>query len=211
MSYRRVVVVNVDTVMANAQSLVEQLGSRRVAVSTSRRSNLRFLTDGAEILTRCGIEVIDRVDPDCYEIALHDLLGGHPSALDAVALESHVYGIRDIATGDGVSYGATYIAPSPRRVALAPIGFADGLDRKLSGIMRVRVDGVDVPVIGRIAMDSISCDVTDVEGVSLGSVVTVYGDERDSGFAISDAADALGTSRAEIITRLSERAEVEWR
>ncbi len=209
LSYRRVVVVDAQLVAENARAIARDVAGRRLVVSAARRSNRRFLAEAANGLN--GYSVSDAVDPEAFEVSMHDLLGGHPLAHTAVALESHVFGIRDVAPGEGVSYGATYVATRPSRIALAPIGFADGLDRKLSGALRVRVNGVEVPVVGRIAMDSISIDVTDVVDVELGSVVSVFGDTRDGGFSIDDAARTLGITTGEIITRLSERATVEWR
>lgn len=209
--YRRTVVVDTETVTRNVEAICATLERERLVVSSSRRSNVRFLADGADLIRDAGISVVDDVVPSTTEVAVHELLGSHPATTTAVSLESHVFGIRDVVAGEGVSYGATYVAPSDRIVALAPIGFADGLDRKLSGSLRVHVNGVDSPVVGRIAMDSISIDVTLVGDVAVGDTVVVYGDMTETGWGVRDSATFLRVSVAEIICRLSERAEVEWR
>ncbi|MEY4312972.1 MAG: alanine racemase [Actinomycetota bacterium] len=211
MTYRRTVVVDTETVLRNAEAIRAVRDGQQLAVSTSRSSNVRFLVDGADLLRDAGIDVVDGDLSGQNEIAVHELLGSHPETETGVSLESHVFGLRDVAAGDGVSYGATYVAPTDRVVALAPIGFADGLDRKLSGSLRVRVNGIDSPVVGRIAMDSISIDVTAVGGVAVGDTVVVYGNTTDEGWGVRDSAEVLRISVAELICRLSERAEVEWR
>ena len=119
--------------------------------------------------------------------------------------------MRQVASGAGVSYGATFVAPEDMRVGLAPIGFGDGIDRRLSGSLRVRVDGTDVAVLGRIAMDSISLDLREIPEALPGAVVSVYGDAPSGEWSMRDASDVLGILPTEIITRLSERAEVIWR
>jgi alanine racemase len=209
LAYRRTVVIDSLIVKQNVAAIRAAHDDATLVLLESRRANARFLTeDSAE---RFGVRIETTVSGNRVGVTTLDLLGGHPAAECAIALESHVYGLRDVAAGEGVSYGATYVAPTARLVALAPIGFADGLDRKLSGSLRVRVDGVDVPVVGRIAMDSISIDVTNVPDVAIGSTVVAYGDTSLGGFGARDAALALAITPSEIIARLSERAEVVWR
>lgn len=209
--YRRTLVVSTAIAVRNLERLVASRESNSLRVWRGRRSNRRFLAGLEELILGSEL-VLDAEQPSTDdEVAVHELLGSHPTATCAIALETHLFGVRLVDAGEGVSYGGTYVAPSNRIVGLAPVGFADGIDRRLSGRLRVRVDGHDVPVVGRIAMDSISIDITEVPGVRVGSVVSVYGDSSDGAFGIADAAHVLGISTAEIITRLSERAEVVWR
>jgi hypothetical protein len=206
---RRTVVIDSSVVTSNVAAIRAANGAATLGMFESRRANERFLAEDST--EKFGVRMVQSVSGSRIEVTTLDLLGGHPSAACAISLQSHVYGLRDVAAGDGVSYGATYVAPTARVVALAPIGFADGLDRKLSGSLRVRVNGFDVPVVGRIAMDSISIDVTSVPDVAIGATVVVYGDTSSGGYGIRDAANQLGITPSEIIARLSERAAVVWR
>jgi alanine racemase len=191
--------------------LKERYGSDGFVVWSGRRSGERFLAGFRDVASELAIAIVDGDDEPEFEVRLNQILGGHPELRCAVSLETHLFSVRRVPAGDGVSYGATFVAPENMRVGLAPVGFADGIDRALSGSFRVHVGGVDAPVIGRIAMDSISIDLRRVPDAELGSVVTVYGDVPGSGWTIRDAADFLGVLPVELITRLSERAEVVWR
>lgn len=209
--YRRTVVVDRAVVTRNVALLKERYGADGFVVWTSRRSGQRFLDGFRHVADELKVQLVGGdVEPE-FEIRLNQIVGGHPELRCAVSLETHLFSVRLVPAGDGISYGATFVAPEDMPVGLAPVGFADGIDRKLSGTFRVRVDGTDAPVVGRIAMDSISIDLRDVPGAHPGSVVTVYGDVPATGWSMRDAAESLGTSPVEIITRLSERSEVVWR
>ncbi len=209
--YRRSVVVDKAVVARNLALLKERYGADSFVVWSGRRSGTRFLDGFRTIADEMAVTVLDSAEEPEFEIRLNQILGGHPELRCAVSLETHLLSVRTAAKGDGVSYGATFVAPEDMRVGLAPVGFADGIDRKLSGHLRVTVGGVEVPVIGRIAMDSISLDLRGAPGATVGDVVSVYGNLRSGDWSIRDAADALGILPVEIITRLSERAEVVWR
>ena len=203
--------MDASLVARNIALVHERLGKGSFSIWSGRRSGRRFLDGFREVATQFGIEIHDGNEPESNEMRLTQLLGGHPDLFTAVSLETHLYSIRLVPAGDGVSYGATFVAPEEMPVGLAPVGFADGLDRRLSGSMRVRINGVEVPVIGRIAMDSISLDLRDVPTVQPGVVVSIYGGNTQGHWGVKDAASALGVLPVEIITRLSERSEVVWR
>lgn len=209
--YRRTIVVDSSLVARNVAIVRERLGSGSFSLWSGRRSGERFLEGFAPIASAFEVDVVAGSEPAENEMRITQLLGGHPELFSAVSLETHLFTIRDVDAGQGVSYGATFVAPTDMPVGLAPIGFADGIDRRLSGHLRVRVNGVEVPVIGRIAMDSISIDLRDVPDAEPGSSVVVYGNTRHNEWGLRAAAEVLGILPVEIITRLSERSEVVWR
>lgn len=131
------------------------------------------------------------------------LYGGRPfaDARPVATLEAPIVQIRDVAAGEIVGYGATYDAPSPRRIATLPVGYADGLPRHLSAGFTGRLGGVALPSAGRVSMDLITLDVTGCEAAHEGATVTLLGADQ----TIDDLADAAGTIGYEILTSLGSR------
>lgn len=209
--FRRTLVVDRATVTRNLAILKERVGADNFVVWSGRLSGARFLNGFRTVADDMAVTVIDGDEAPDNEIRINQVLGGHPELRCAVALETHLFGLRTVSSGDGVSYGARFVAPESMLVGLAPIGFADGIDRKLTGVARVRVGSVEVPVIGRIAMDSMSLDLRGIDEPQLGDTVTLFGPASAGQWGVTDAAEALGVLPVEIITRLSERAEVVWR
>ena len=109
--------------------------------------------------------------------------------------------IRDFPAGVSVSYGRTYVTPSPRRIAVISIGYADGLPRRLSGAVSFRVHDHLAPVVGRICMDMCMIDVTDVPQVREGDRVEVLG----GGLQVCKLAEQLDTIPYEILCGISKR------
>lgn len=153
------------------------------------------------------------------QVPLTHLLGvegpGAGKATQAIWLESHILAIRSAKKGDAVSYGGTYVLESQKQLGLVPVGFADGIDRKLSGHLSVELPfvfsgislkGFSAKVLGRIAMDSISIDLGSSSRLKVGHRVEVFSPK--SKFSVFDAAQYLGIEAGEIALRLSERAEV---
>lgn len=153
------------------------------------------------------------------QVPLTHLLGvdgpGACRETQAIWLESHILAIRSAKKGDAVSYGGTYVLESQKQLGLVPVGFADGIDRKLSGHLSVELPfvfagislkGFSAKVLGRIAMDSISIDLGNSSNLKVGHRVEVFSPK--SKFSVFDAAQYLGIEAGEIALRLSERAEV---
>lgn len=130
-----------------------------------------------------------------------------------MTLKSVVTFVKDLLPGESVSYGRTYTANTPRKVATVCVGYADGYPRALSGsngnpnagVMSVR--GKPAPIIGRVCMDQTLVDVTDIPDVKMNDEVTVFGPENAAIGA--DTADSIaaktGTINYEIICGISRR------
>lgn len=119
-----------------------------------------------------------------------------------MALESVVAMVREFPTGTKVSYGSTYTTDKARRLAVIPIGYADGYHRVLSGHARMLAGGRLAPVVGRVCMDQTIIDVTDAPGVSAGDVVTVMGGDGPSA---EDIAQLAGTIGYEVVCTVGKR------
>lgn len=118
-------------------------------------------------------------------------------------LVSEVAAVRRVPAGAGVSYGFTHRAERETTLALVPLGYADGIPRNASGVLRVEIGGSLHPQVGRIAMDQFVVDVGDL-AVAPGDEVVVWGDPA-SGLGVDDLAAATGTIGYELVTRVGPR------
>ena len=122
----------------------------------------------------------------------------------AMRVETNVVLAKRLRAGDGVSYNHLWRAPDSTTVVLVPVGYADGIPRAASGQAQVAINGERFPVVGRIAMDQIVVNVGDAR-VSVGDVVSVWGDPVDGTPHPDEWADWADTIGYEIVTRLGHR------
>lgn len=113
--------------------------------------------------------------------------------------------IIDLAPGDTVSYGRTYVATSAERAGLVPIGYADGYPRALSSQSWMTVGGRRAPVIGRVCMDQTVVRLPDGASSDPGTVIGIVGDGRDATPTLDDLAAMTGTISYELATGLARR------
>ena len=118
-----------------------------------------------------------------------------------MALKSRVAAITFHRAGDTIGYGRTYVCPRDMRVAVLPLGYADGLRRSLSNDLEVELCGVRVRQIGRICMDLCMLDVTDLPQAEAGSVATVFGGL----VSVDELAEKTGTISYELCCNVSPR------
>ncbi|MBQ7023435.1 MAG: alanine racemase [Akkermansia sp.] len=117
-------------------------------------------------------------------------------------LFSRVSLVRELPVGHGVAYGRTFITQRPTRVATIGIGYADGWPRSISGQgARVFINGHYCPMLGRVTMDQIMADVTDVPSAAPGDVVELIGPH----IPVTEVADKAGTIVWSIFTGLGPR------
>ena len=103
--------------------------------------------------------------------------------------------------GDTISYGRIFTCERDMRLAVIPVGYADGLHRSLSGKFDVLINGKRAHQVGRICMDMCMVDVTDMPEVKTGDIVTVFGDEPEA----TELADIAGTISYELLCAISPR------
>ena len=131
----------------------------------------------------------------------------HNEELKPVAtLKTRIVQLRHRAQGEAIGYGRSQRLERDSVIATIPVGYADGLDRHLSGgRWSMLVAGHTAPTVGRICMDSCMIDVTDIEGVKEGDEVTIFSAAK--GNTLEDMADVLGTISYEIMTSVSARVK----
>jgi alanine racemase len=141
------------------------------------------------------------------------LYGAYPAAnrarpvelRPALTLKTHIAQVRDVPPGGTVSYGRTFRAARPSRIAVLPIGYADGFSRQNSNRGQVLVRGRRVPVVGRVCMDLTLADVTDIPDATAGDPVVLYGRQGQEQIRLEDVANLLGTVPQDVMTAISRR------
>jgi alanine racemase len=114
---------------------------------------------------------------------------------------------KELAAGDGVSYGHTFVAPEPMRVALVPMGYGDGIPRHASSTAEVLVDGVRAPVLGRVCMDQFVVGAPEARS---GDEVVLFGPGSQGEPTATDWARWCDTISYEIVTRMGGRQTRVW-
>ena len=120
----------------------------------------------------------------------------------AMTLKSKLIGIRAVQKGEGVGYGHTFVADKPMRIGVVACGYADGYPRHAPTGTPVSVAGVKTRVVGRVSMDMLTVDVTDLPDVAVGDEVVLWG---EGGPTADDVAHAAGTISYELMTAVTAR------
>lgn len=110
--------------------------------------------------------------------------------------------VKDVAAGAYVGYGRTYRTTRPTRIAIIPVGYHEGYDRRLSNVAHVLVRGMRAPVRGRVCMNMTMIDVTDVPGAAAGDVATLLGSDGDEQVTAEQLASWMGSIHYEVVSRI---------
>jgi alanine racemase len=125
-----------------------------------------------------------------------------------MTLKTRVALVHDVGAGRGISYGRTFITKTPMRIATLAVGYGDGYPRHLSNQdARVLIRGHRCPVLGRVTMDQIMVDVTDLNALDAGEEVVLIGRQGSGEISAAEVAQKAGTIAWEIFTGISSRVE----
>jgi alanine racemase len=187
-------------------TVAEQERRFREAVASlpSRPKLLHTANSGA--IAREGRSNWDLVRPGIF---LYGVGSGASAGIQpepVVNLRAPIVEIRNLEAGDTVSYGATFRAERPARIATLSVGYADGYPRSLSERGSVLVGGTLAPVAGMVTMDMTMIDVTTVR-CEVGDVATLIGRAGDTVLTLERVADHAGMSPYELLTGLRSRVE----
>jgi alanine racemase len=154
----------------------------------------------ARAMVRCGIALYGYCSPITGADAASVPSMLRPALRPVMTWKTRVLSLRDLAAGESVGYNATFTAPRPMRLAMLPVGYADGLRRELSGSDArpggwVILRGERAPIVGRVTMNLTMVDVTAIPGVRIGDEVIVLGDD----ITADDHARLAGTIPYEIL------------
>ncbi|MDR1702808.1 MAG: alanine racemase [Sporomusaceae bacterium] len=120
----------------------------------------------------------------------------------AMTLCAQISHLKDLLPGESISYGRTYFTTAKQKIATLPLGYADGLNRNLSGKMSVFLKGRAAPLAGRICMDQCMADVSGIEGVAAGDTAVIFG---AGALSASDIAALLNTINYEVVCSIGKR------
>ena len=145
---------------------------------------------------------LDMVRPGLLLYGLYP--GAERGGLDlkpVMTVLTRVSEITEHRAGDTISYGRTFTCERDMRLAVIPVGYADGLPRRLSGVMDVLINGRRAREVGTICMDMCMVDITGMDDVRVGDVVTVFG----QGLSVDEQAAKAGTISYELLCAVSPR------
>jgi alanine racemase len=124
-------------------------------------------------MVRCGIATYGIYPSDVVD---HEKM----KLIPAMELKTHVIYVKDVPAGVGISYGAIYVTDKTRRIATIPVGYADGYSRNLSNTGKVIIHGQYAPIVGKVCMDQFMVDVSDIDDVKQGDLVTLLGKDGNA-------------------------------
>ena len=157
---------------------------------------------GARLMLRPGLALYGYLD----RLTLDGLLcEGNDGFASVLAWKTRVTSLRTVLAGETAGYGRTFVAQRETRLALLPVGYADGYNRLLSNRGHVLVRGHQAPIAGRVSMDQTVVDVTEIPGVGIGDEVVLLGSQGEHSIDAWDMADLLETIPWEVLCAISSR------
>lgn len=164
---------------------------------------LRHICNSAATLTLPEAR-LDAVRPGLllYGIAPTDAVPLPYPLQPALTLKSTVVQVKDLPAGSGIGYGWSYITERPIRTALVPIGYGDGYHRLISNRGAVLIHGQRAPIRGRVSMDQIVVEVSDIPDVAIGDEVVVLGAQGDERITAEEIARWAETIPYEVLTSI---------
>ena len=183
------------------RQMLETLEAEGITFPLRHASNSAAIMEAGDLdldMVRSGIATYGLYPSD--EV---DML--HTRLRPAMSLRSKVSHVKTVPAGEGIGYGWSYITEKETKVATVPVGYADGYKRALSNQGRVLIHGVSAPIIGRICMDQFMIDVTQIEDVQVGDIVTLFGEDQTMRIPVEELADASASFQYEFICGITRR------
>ena len=184
-----------------ALSIVKEAGARPSWIHASATSGALLYPETGFNMIRVGIGTYGIWPSRETQLAARER-GRRITLTPALSWKTRIAQIKTISPGEFVGYGLTYQANHPMKIAILPIGYYDGYDRKLSNSGRVLVGGQAVPVIGRVMMNMIAIDVTDVD-VKPDDEVVLIGRQGKAEIRAEELAEKIGTIAYEVVSRIN--------
>src|SRR6266581_1481354 len=176
---------------------LEQQGLRPPLVHAANSAAMISLPEARFDMVRPGIALYG-LDPS-DEVCLPE--GFRP----ALAFKTQVAQVKVIPAGECISYGCTYITEHPTRVAVLPVGYADGFRRAPAHWGSVLIHGQEAPILGRVCMDQCMVDVTNIPQTRMGDEVVLIGRQGQTTLTAEQVAQRLGTSNYEVVSAILAR------
>ncbi len=180
---------------------VKLLSERGIEIPVKHCSNSAGIIDLPQAnlnYVRAGITVYGLYPSDEVEKAKVPLK-------PALGLKSFVTYVKEIGSGEEISYGGTYVTKCTTRVATIPVGYGDGYPRSLSNRGYVLICGKRAPILGRVCMDQFMVDVTDIPGVGVDTPVTLIGKDGREEITVERLAELCGGFHYEMVCDIGKR------
>lgn len=184
----------------NFKDAVSKLDARGISFKVKHCSNSAAIFDYPETQ-------LDMVRPGIILYGLPpsgEILGKY-SLIPAMELKSTVSLVKTIPANTCVSYGRKFKSGNPVKIATVPIGYADGYPRRLYEKACMLVCGRRAKIVGRVCMDQLMLDVTDIPDVKVGDTVTAFGSDGSESVTVDELAGYTDTINYEIICGVSKR------
>lgn len=124
-----------------------------------------------------------------------------------MSLRSHIAHVKKVSEGFTVSYGSTFVTDRETVIATVPVGYGDGYPRSLSNLGKVIINGKLAPIIGRVCMDQMMVDVTNVPDVKRGDQVTLWGTDGNLTISVEELAELCGRFNYEFVCDINKRVK----
>jgi alanine racemase len=122
-----------------------------------------------------------------------------------MSLRTRIISLRSVPAGTGVGYGAKFVTQRPSVIGVLAAGYGDGVHRSLGGRGSVLVRGKLAPIVGIVSMDVTMVDVTEVDGVAVGELSTIYGVDGEHTLPANQVARGIGTVTSDLLCAVSRR------
>ncbi len=156
---------------------------------------------------RSGVSCFARLGIILYGLK-PDYVNTLPAGIEpALSWKTVVSMVKAVKPGDTVGYGRSFAVQRPMTVATVPTGYADGYSRLLSGRGWALINGRKAPIVGRVCMDQMMLDVTDIPDVHMGSEVVLIGKSGEETITADDLAHVYGTIGYEVVCGISKRVD----
>jgi len=186
-------------VFNNMRSAIQQMTGRKLLAHMANSAALLSLREGLLDAVRPGL-VLYGYSPFQENYGLRPIM----------KIKTRILSIRRLAAGVPVSYGKSFITKRESKIAVVPIGYADGYNRLFSNNADMLVRGTRAPVVGRICMDLTMLDVTSVEDITEGEEVVLLGQQGDDMITAKELSSRINTIPYEVITSLGGSAKKEY-
>lgn len=140
-----------------------------------------------------------------YGLLPSDEMQNTPEFKPVMSLKAQVASVKHIPAGNSIGYGCSHKLDKDSVIAVLPLGYADGYTRHFSNTSQALVCGKRVPLVGRVCMDQIMVDITDVSGVAIGDEAVLLGKQGDEEITAEELANQAETINYEIVCMISHR------
>ncbi|MFI5268759.1 MAG: alanine racemase, partial [Chloroflexota bacterium] len=187
----------------------EQLDRFQEVVRTLRERGVEFRFQHAGHVTNVGMPDLQlnmvRIGLAVYGLSPAPNMAAEMELRPAMSLKSRLIRITSIPAGQSVGYGRTFVSSREARIGTVPIGYGDGLDWRLQNKGSALVHGRRVPIVGRISMDNITVDLTEVPEAALGDEVVLLGCQSGARITAEELAALSGTISYDIPCSITAR------